>query len=309
MGVEKMLRDFTSLIEKVETYGPTKISVAQADDEDVILAIKEATERKIIKPYLFGEKQAIEKQVKKVGLSMKDIEIIDTNGQDVANDSVKLVSSGQADVLMKGMISTSSFLRSVVNKEFGLRTGRLLSHVAALEVASLEKVIFATDGGMNIEPSLEDKVDILKNGIDSLKSLGYKDIHVAILSASEAVAENMPSTVDAAIICKMADRGQITGAIVDGPLALDNILDKEAAISKGINSPVAGNADLILVPNIETGNVLGKSATFLAKGHMAGIIAGAQAPIVLSSRADSKFSKLSSIALACLMVKGGKEIV
>lgn len=299
-----MIRSFTDLIGRVEDLPPTKISVAQADDEDVILAIKEAMEKKIIKPYLLGEKKAIEKQVRKTGLPMKDIEIIDVDGENVADEAVKLVSNGQADVLMKGMISTSNFLKSVVNKEFGLRSGRLLSHVAALEVPALDRVIFVTDGGMNIEPNLEQKVDILKNGIDSLRSLGYDDIHVAILSASESVSPNMASTMDAAIISKMADRGQIPGAIVDGPLALDNILDKGAAIAKGINSPVAGNTDLILVPNIETGNVLGKSATFLSKGHMAGIIAGTQAPIVLSSRADSMFSKLSSIALACLMVRG-----
>lgn len=304
-----MLRDFNSLIEKVQNFSPTKISVAQANDEDVLLAIKEATEKRIVQPYLFGDKKAIEKQVNRVGLSMKDIEIINTDEENVANEAVKLVSNGEAEVLMKGMISTSSFLRAVVNKEFGLRTGRLLSHIAALEVPGLDRIIFVTDGGMNIQPSLEEKIDILKNGIDSLKALAYDDIHVAILSASEAVAHNMASTIDAAIICKMADRGQIPGAIIDGPLALDNIIDGEAALAKGIKSPVAGKADLILVPNIETGNVLGKSVTFLSKGHMAGIVAGAQAPIVLSSRADSMFSKLSSIALSCLMVKGGKENV
>ncbi len=300
-----MIKDFNSLIENMKTFSPTKLSVAQADDEYVMLAVKEATERKMVKPYLCGEKKAIERQVKKVGLSMKDMEIIDTDKENAAKEAVKLVSSNEAHVLMKGMISTSAFLRAVVNKEYGLRTGRLLSHVAALEAPTLDRIIFVTDGGMNIEPSLEQKVDILKNGISTLKSLGYGDIRVAILSASEAVAPNMPSTIDAAIICKMVDRGQIKGAMVDGPLALDNILDKEAAISKGIDSPVAGKADLILVPNIETGNVLGKSVTFLSKGHMAGLIAGARAPIVLSSRADSMFSKLSSIALACLTVKGG----
>src|SRR5699024_11204296 len=201
------------------------------------------------------------------------------------------------------------FLKAVVNKEYGLRTGRLLSHIAALEVPNINQVIFTTDGGMNINPSLEQKVDILRNGIDILKCLGYEHIHVAILSASETVDQNMPSTIDAAIMCKMADRGQISDAIIDGPLALDNIIDKKAALSKKINSPVSGKVDLILVPNIETGNVLGKCVTFLSKGHMAGIVAGAQAPIVLSSRSDSMFSKLSSIALSSLIVKGGDSVV
>lgn len=298
-----MFKDFNSLIEKAQTLPPTKISVAQADDEDVIFAIKEALNRKLIKPYLFGNKISIEKLVKNVGISLKDIEIIHADGEDIANEAVKLVSNRQADILMKGMISSSTFLKAIVNKEFGLRTGRLLSHVAALEVPGFERLVFVTDAGMNIEPSLEQKIDILKNSIDTLKSLSYEDIHVGILSAAETVSQNMPSTLDAAIISKMADRGQITGAIVDGPLALDNILDREAALAKGINSPVAGKADIILVPNIETGNSLCKSVTFISKGHMAGIVAGAQAPIVLSSRADSMYSKLSSIAISCLMAK------
>ncbi|NLY44840.1 MAG: bifunctional enoyl-CoA hydratase/phosphate acetyltransferase [Tissierella sp.] len=300
----KVFRNFNSLIEKVQTIPPTKISVAQADDEDLMLAIKEAMDKSMIQPYLFGNKQSIEKQINNLGIAMKDIEIIHVEGDDIANEAVKLVSNKGADILMKGMIGSSTFLKAVVNKEFGLRTGRLLSHIAALEVPSLDQLIFVTDGGMNINPSLDQKIDILKNGIDTLKFLGYKNINVAILSAAETVSENMPSTIDAAIICKMVDRGQITGAIVDGPLALDNILDPEAALAKGINSPIAGKADIILVPNIETGNALAKSASFLSKGHMAGIVAGAQAPIVLSSRADSMFSKLSSIAISCLMSKG-----
>lgn len=298
-----MFRDFNSLIEKAQTFSPTKISVAQANDEDVILVIKEAVDRKMIKPYLFGNKTSIEKQVIKAGLSMKDIEIIDVEADNSAKEAVKLVSSGEADILMKGMISSSSFLKAVVNKDYGLRSGRLLSHIAVIEVPSLDRLIFITDGGMNIEPSLDEKIDILKNGIHSLKALGYEDIYVAILSAAETISQNMPSTVDAAILCKMADRGQINGAIIDGPLALDNIVDREAALAKGIKSPVAGRADIILVPNIETGNALAKSATFLAKGHMAGIVAGAQAPIVLSSRSDSMYSKLSSIAISCLMAR------
>ena len=298
-----MFKNFNSIIDKVQTLSPTKISVAEANDENLILTIKEATMKKMIKPYLVGNKKTIERLVNKVGLPMKEIEIIDADGEDIANEAVKLVSNKEADILMKGMVSSSTFLKAVVNKDFGLRTGRLLSHVAVLEVPSFEGLIFVTDGGMNIEPSLEQKIDILRNGIDTLKSLGYEDIHVAILSAVETVSQNMPSTVDAAIICKMSDRGQITGAIIDGPLALDNILDGQAALAKGIHSPVAGNSDLILVPNIETGNALAKSVTFLSKGHMAGIVAGAQAPIVLSSRADSMVSKLSSIAIACLMAK------
>lgn len=299
-----MLRNFKSLINKIENFSPTKISVAQADDKDIISVMKEGTERKIVKPYLFGDKKSIEKQIKKVGLSMKDIEISNTDKKDSPKEAVKLVSKGEADILMKGMISTSSFLKEVVNREYGLRTGRLLSHIAALEVPGLDRIIFVTDGGMNIEPSLEEKIDIVKNGIDTLESLGYEDIYVAILSASENVNKNIQSSIDGAIISKMADRQQIRGAIIDGPLALDNILNRDAALSKGIKSPVAGKADLILVPNIETGNTLGKSVTFLSKGNMSGIIAGAQAPIVLSSRSDSRFSKLSSIALASLIHKG-----
>lgn len=297
-----MFRDFNDLIQKTEKSSPTRISVAQANDRDAILAIKEATEKGMIRPFLVGDKKSIEKQASEAGLAMKDIEIIHAEEDIIAEEAVKLVSTKEADVLMKGMISSADFLKAVVNKEIGLRTGRLLSHIAAFEVPGFNRIIFVTDGGMNIEPTLEQKVDILRNGIDSLKSLGYEEIKVGILSASETIKYNMPSSIDAAVISKMVDRGQITGAIVDGPLALDNILDKEAAMTKSINSPVAGTADMILVPNIETGNALGKSATYLSKGNMAGIVAGAKAPIVLSSRSDSMFSKLSSIALACLTV-------
>lgn len=302
-----MFKDFNSLIKQVENLPPARLSVAQADDRDIILTIKEGVDRKIIQPYLFGNQKLIEKYMNQVGLSKEDVEIINTEGRDASKKAVKLVSSGEADILMKGMVATSSFLKEVVNREYGLRQGRLLSHIAALELANLERIIFVTDGGMNIEPSLEEKIDIVRNGIDTLEALGYEDIYIAILSASENVNKNIQSSIDGAIISKMGDRQQIKGATIDGPLALDNILSRKAALEKGIKSPVAGKANLILVPNIETGNALGKSVTFMSKGNMSGIIAGAQAPIVLSSRADTRFSKLSSIVLASLVYRGKRK--
>lgn len=219
---------------------------------------------------------------------------------------VRLVHENRADVLMKGLVDTATFMKAVLNPDFGLRTGELLSHLAAFEVPNFNRIIFVTDGGINIAPTLEEKISILKNAIRALRAIGYTEPKVAVLSAVETVSFKMQSSVDAAILAKMAERNQIKGALVDGPLALDNAVSEEAAAHKGIKSPVAGRADLILVPNIETGNALGKSLTFLAGGLMAGIVVGAKAPVVLSSRADSPLSKLMSIVLACLVKRGEK---
>lgn len=303
--MSRMIKNFNSLLEGLRKFPPTRLSVAQAADKKTMLAVKNAVELGIVEPILVGQKDEIKKQVKKVALSLNDIEIVDTDKETAANIAVRIVHENKADVLMKGMVSTSVFLKAVLNPDFGLRTGRLLSHIAALEVSTLDRIIFVTDGGMNINPSINQKAKILENGIDALKLLGYEDIRVAILAAVETVSEKMPATIDAAILSKMVERNQISKAIVEGPLALDSIIDEKAAHRKGIVSPVVGKADLILVPNIETGNVLCKSVTFLSKGNMAGIVVGARVPIVLSSRADSSFSKLVSIALACSIFKGG----
>lgn len=301
-----LIKNFNEIFERLKAFPPVTLSVVQAADEPVLEAVRDAKENGLIKPILIGKKEDIIKKAENVGLTLEEGEILDCPEDKAAKEGVKLVAQNKAEVLMKGLIDTATFMKAVLDPEMGLRTGALLSHLAAFEVPSYPKLLFLTDGGINIAPTLEEKIFILQNAIDALHSLGYDKPKAAILCAVETVSQKMPATVDAAIISKMAERNQIKGALVDGPLALDNAVNEEAAFHKGIKSPVAGNADLLLVPNIETGNALGKSLSFLAKGAMAGIVLGAKAPIVLSSRADSSFSKLASIALACLVKRGGR---
>ncbi|KYO63805.1 Phosphate acetyltransferase [Thermovenabulum gondwanense] len=301
-----MIKNFKEIFERLSAFPPVKVSVIQAADEPVLEAIRDAKGMGFIKPILVGEKKDILKKAGEVGLKLEEDEILDCPVEKAAKQGVNLVSQNAAEVLMKGLIDTAAFMKAVLDPEAGLRTGELLSHMAAFEVNSYHKLLFLTDGGVNISPTLEEKISILQNAIFALRCLGYEKPKVAVLCAVETVSLKMPATVDAAIISKMAERNQIKGAIIDGPLALDNAVNKDAAIHKGIKSPVAGDADLLLVPDIEAGNALGKSLSFLANGAMAGIVLGAKAPIVLSSRADSSFSKLASIALACLVKRGGK---
>ncbi|MDN5332427.1 MAG: phosphate butyryltransferase [Tepidanaerobacteraceae bacterium] len=302
-----MFKNFNEMLQKLRNLPPLRVSVVQAADAAVLEAVKDACNKGIIEPILVGEKEKIQKEALKAGFPVKNVEIVDCTPEEAPLTGVRLVHENSADVLMKGLVDTAAFMKAVLNPDFGLRTGELLSHLAAFEVPNFNRIIFITDGGINIAPTLEEKVSILKNAINALKAIGYTEPKVAVLSAVEAVSFKMQSSLDAAILAKMAERNQIKGALVDGPLALDNAVSEEAAAHKGIKSPVAGRADLILVPNIETGNALGKSLTFLAGGLMAGIVVGAKAPVVLSSRADSPLSKLMSIVLACLVKRGEKS--
>jgi phosphate butyryltransferase len=213
---------------------------------------------------------------------------------------VELVSSGNADMVMKGLVDTATFLRAVLDKEKGLRTGKILSHVAVFDVPALQRIIVLTDAAMNIAPDLMTKKQILENAVGIAKSIGIDTPKVAVVAAVEVVNPDMQPTLDAAVLSKMNDRGQIKGCIVDGPFAIDNALSEEAAEHKGIKSPVAGKADIILVPNIETGNVMYKTLTYTSNAKNGGILAGAAAPVILTSRSDSHESKLYSIALASL---------
>ncbi|MCG0275859.1 MAG: bifunctional enoyl-CoA hydratase/phosphate acetyltransferase [Thermosediminibacteraceae bacterium] len=301
-----MFKSFNEMLAKLENLPPLRLSVVQAADAAVLEAVKDACERGIVEPVLIGEKEKIQEEASKIGFPIENVQVIDCSPQEAPLVGVRLVHENKADVLMKGLIDTAAFMRAVLNPDFGLRTGMLLSHLAAFEIPNFNRILFITDGGINIAPTLEEKAAILQNAINALRAIGYSEPKVALLSAVETVSTKMQSAVDAAILAKMAERKQIKGALVDGPLALDNAVSEEAAAHKGIKSPVAGKADLILVPNIETGNALGKSLTFLAGGNMAGIVVGAKAPIVLSSRADSPVSKLMSIVLACLMKRGEK---
>ena len=217
-----------------------------------------------------------------------------------AAKAVELVRSAQAELLMKGSLHTDELMAAVVSREGGLRTSRRISHVFVMDIPTYHKVLIITDGAINISPTLEDKVDICQNAVDLAISLGLNKPKVAILAAVETVNSKMPATIDAAALCKMAERGQITGAILDGPLAFDNAISKEAARTKGIHSEVAGDPDILLAPDLEAGNILAKQLSFLAKADSAGLVLGARVPIILTSRADSVRSRIASCAVAML---------
>jgi phosphotransacetylase len=224
-----------------------------------------------------------------------------------AAKAVELVRQGQAEVLMKGSLHSDELLGAVVAKETGLRTGRRVSHVFIMDVATYHKVLTVTDAAINIAPTLEDKVHIIQNAVDLVTSLGVTKPKVAILAAVETVTSKMPATIDAAALCKMADRGQITGALVDGPLAFDNAISAEAARIKGIKSDVAGDPDILLVPDLEAGNILAKQLSFLANADSAGLVLGARVPIILTSRADSVRSRIASCAVAVMAAHARRQ--
>ncbi len=278
-----------------------KLVLSVAHDVHSLEAVYRAKERNIIEPILVGDADKIKKIADEHQLSFSESEIIDEKDSGKAVEkSIRLISEKKADVLMKGYVSTADLLKAVLNKDWGLRTGRLLSHFALFEVETYHKLFGITDVAMNILPDLNQKIQILKNAVDCLNTIGITNPKVALLGAVEMINKNMQATLDAALIAKMADRGQIKNCIVDGPLALDNIVNADSAKHKGIVSQVAGDTDLLVLPNIETGNVLYKALVFFAKAKLAGIIVGAKAPIVLTSRSDSEESKLNSILLASL---------
>ncbi|HBZ86689.1 MAG: phosphate butyryltransferase [Candidatus Edwardsbacteria bacterium RIFOXYD12_FULL_50_11] len=293
-----MIKSFSDLMKQAQASGPKKVAVAVAQDEVVLEALSEAAKEKIATPILFGDKAAIEQAAQKAGVNIKGWEIHDIKDMAQASKAaVAAVSSGKADFLMKGLVATSTFLKAVLDKEVGLRTGRLLSHVAVMESSSYPKLILVSDGGMNVKPDLMAKVDIINNAVAIAHKLGVEKPKVAVLAAIEVLNPEMPDTIDASHLAKMADRGQIKGCLVDGPLALDLAVSAEAAAHKKIKSQVAGEADIFLTPEIASGNMLVKGLIYLGGAQAAGIIAGAAKPVVMLSRADSKQQKLNSIAL------------
>ena len=296
-----VIKSFDDVLNIAKSKGTKKVAVAVAQDEPVLEAVHNAKELGIINAVLVGDKEIIENSAKTIGIDLKDYEIIDEkNKTKAAAKAVEMVSSGNADMVMKGLIDTATFLRAVLDKEKGLRTGKILSHVAVFDVPALERIIILTDAAMNIAPDLMTKKQIVENAVKVARAIGIEKPKVACVCAVEVVNPDMQPTLDAAALAKMNDRGQIKGCIVDGPLAIDNAISMEAANHKGISSPVAGCADIILVPNIETGNVMYKTLTYTSNAKNGGILAGAAAPVILTSRADSDESKLYSIALASL---------
>lgn len=285
------------------------LSVAAAHDEEVLLAVKDACKMNIIKAILIGDEKKIREISKKINFDLSEVEII--NEVDLklcAEKAVKLVSSKKADYVMKGLLDTSIILKEVLNKEYGLRTDSLLSHVMIYEVPNYHKLLILTDGGMNIDPDVPQKKKIIENAIKAGKSLGMDTLKVACLAAKEKVNPKMKRTVDADELKNMNQQGMFgKNIIVEGPIAFDLAISKQACRIKGYESEVGGDADILLVPNIETGNGIGKALTYMANAKSAGIIMGAKSPIVLVSRADTHESKLYSIAYGAIISKNSNK--
>lgn len=298
-----MIKKLDELLNAAKHGKTMRLVVAAAQDEDVLGAVCKAAEEGLIEPVLVGDKAEILQIAEREKLNIENYEIIDViDLTEAAKVSVKLVTDGKGDFLMKGLIDTAILLKAVLDKEFGLRTDRLLSHVMIYEVPHYHKLIYLTDGGMNIEPTFEEKVKIAENAIDACRALGNKVVKVAALAAKEKVSEKMPTTVDARKLQDLCKEGAFgENVIIEGPLALDLAVSKEAAEVKKFESEIAGDVDILLVPTIEVGNGVGKTLTYLAGAESAGIIMGAKVPVVLVSRADSYRAKLNSIALGSVI--------
>jgi phosphotransacetylase len=280
---------------------PIPTAVAHPCEESALSGAVEAANLGIIIPILVGPRDKIEATARSAGLDISSFEIVDApHSTASAAKAVELVRLARAELLMKGSLHTDELMAAVVSREGGLRTGRRISHVFVMDVPTYHKVLIVTDGAINISPTLEDKADICQNAVDLAISLGLKKPKVAILAAVETVTSKMPATIDAAALCKMSERRQITGAMLEGPLAFDNAISKEAALTKGIHSEVAGDPDILLAPDLEAGNILAKQLSFLTKADSAGLVLGARVPIILTSRADSVRSRIASCAVAVL---------
>lgn len=295
---------FIEIRNKARKLGPKKIAVAVAQDEDVMLAVEAARIQGMAEAILVGDQELIDEIAEKNHIEIDAYEIIDEKDPiEACRIVVKLVSSQQADIVMKGIIDTSVILKAVLDKKIGLRTDRILSHISVFESEKFERLFFLTDGGMNILPDLDAKKQIVENAVQLAHDLGIEEPKVAIVCAKEKVNAKMPATLDAQALEEMNAEGVITGCVIGGPLALDNAVSEAAAQHKNIDHPVAGKADILVMPNIEAGNIFYKSLVFFSDAEKSGLVLGAKAPIIVTSRADSKQTKLNSIALAILMTK------
>jgi phosphate butyryltransferase len=308
------IQKLDDLLTAAQGLGPVSIAVAGAEDKEVLLAVRDASRSGIAAPCLVGDAARIAEVAAGAGVDLSAIraELVnvpahDGWGQEVAQRAVGLVREGRAGVLVKGKLDTADLLRAVLDRESGLRAGRLLTHVGLFDVPNLERLLYISDGGVVLNPTLHQKLEITRNAVSVAHALGLALPKVAVLAAAEFVTEDMPTTVDAAALTKMADRGQISGAFVDGPFGLDNAVSLAAADTKGLRGPVAGRADILIVPSVEAGNLMAKVITFLSGGRMAGVVVGARAPIVIPSRADPHQGKLYSIALATVLWAGGND--
>jgi len=308
MNPETGTGKYQQLLERCRKLQPIVTAVAHPCEASALSGAVEAAQQGLITPLLVGPATKITAVAKAEGIDLGRFKIIDSpHSHAAAAKAVELVREGEAELLMKGSLHTDELMAAVVSREGGLRTARRVSHVFVMDVPTYHKLLIVTDGAINIAPTLEEKADICQNAIDLCTSLGLEKPKVAILAAVETVTSKMPATIDAAALCKMADRRQITGGILDGPLAFDNAISKEAAQIKGIRSDVAGDPDILLAPDLEAGNMLAKQLTFLARADSAGLVLGARVPVILTSRADSVRSRIASCAVAMLAAHARRE--
>lgn len=299
---------YQRLIDVCKTLPPTPTAVVHPVDRYALESTVDAASLGLIQPVLVGPEARIRATAKEWSIDIGTMEIVNSGfSQESAAMAVQLVREGRAEALMKGSLHTDELMAAVVKRDAGMRTARRVSHCFVMDVPRHPEALIISDAAINIAPTLEDKADILQNAIDLAHALGVKEVRVAILSAMETVNPKVPSTIEAAALCKMVDRRQITGAVVDGPLALDNAINLEAARVKHIDSPVAGNANVLIVPDLEAGNMLAKSLSFLAGADAAGIVLGARVPIILTSRADSVMTRLASAAVAALVARARRD--
>jgi len=307
MSDSRQHEKYDALIARCRALSPITVAVAHPCDEVSLRAAVDAARAGIIEPVLVAPAARLSALADTLGLDLSGYRRIDVpHSHAAAARAVELVRAGEADALMKGSLHTDELLAEVVRADTGIRTERRLSHVFIMDVPTYPKPLFITDAAVNIRPTLEQKAEIAQNAIDLARALGVDTPKVAILSAVETVSSKLPSTVDAAALCKMAERGQITGGLLDGPLALDNAISAEAARLKHLGSAVAGDADILLAPDLEAGNMLAKELTFLANADAAGIVLGARVPIILTSRADSERTRMASCAVAALYARSAR---
>jgi phosphotransacetylase len=299
---------YEQVLVRCRDLDPVATAVVHPCDQTSLAGPMEAAAKGLITPILVGPAAKIREIASRHGIELGNTRIVDAHHSHAAAvKAVELVRLGEAELLMKGSLHSDELLGAVVARDTGLRTGRRVSHVFIMDVPTYHKVLVVTDAAINIAPSLEDKMDICQNAIDLAIALGVTRPKLAVLAAVETVTSKMPSTIDAAALCKMADRGQITGALIDGPLAFDNAISREAADIKRIRSEVAGDPDILLVPDLEAGNILAKQLTFLANADSAGLVLGARVPIILTSRADSVRSRIASCAVAMLAAHARRQ--
>ncbi|PKM80137.1 MAG: phosphate butyryltransferase [Firmicutes bacterium HGW-Firmicutes-14] len=296
------MRSFAELLAEAKKCPPKRVAIAVAQDGEVLEAAKACQESGIAEPVLVGDAAEMARIAREHRIEINNFEVInDTDPESAVRKAVLMVHNGKADMLMKGAVHSPVVLKQVLDKNIGLRTGRVLSHVAVFESPGYDRLMLMTDAGMNITPAFDQKVDMIKNAVCVARSLRIETPKVAVIAGVELVNPDMPSTVDAAMLSKMAERGQIKNCIIDGPLALDLALSKESARAKGVASPVAGQADILVLANIDAANVLYKALVFLGGAKITGLVVGAKAPVILTSRADSHEAKLVSVAVGVLM--------